>query len=98
MRKLIRSVGGFYVIRDEDGDIGLTYECYDEDSPVFYLSVAGEYTVDSRLAELRAACVSPRDRVIQAAQKYVASEGTDGFGELTKAVEAFEESDGDDSE
>lgn len=92
----IGEVAMWDVIRDSDGDVGLTYGCSDEDCQIFYLSIKGYHTVDERLAELRAACTDPRDRVIEAAREYVANiEPEDGdvsetlYAELARAVEAL---------
>jgi len=98
--KKIGTVGYWDVGRDDEGDVCLLLDVDNPNSTPFYLSVAGSYTLDERLAEIRAACTDPREAVIAAARAFIAAEGADDvtFEALVSAVERLEETECDDDE
>ncbi len=92
-KKLKEVAYSWSVGRDGDGDFVL-FNHLDEDSTPFYLSIGTINTLDYTLAELRAACQDPRERVIAAARAYIAGDCEDA-SDLTEAVEALENEDED---
>ena len=95
--KKIGSVGIWDIGRDDEGDVCLLLDASDDDSATFYLSVAGLYTLDQTLDQIRAACSDPRAAVIAAARRAVESDfDQEDTYALTQAVERLEDQECDD--
>jgi|SRR6185503_4151332 len=100
--KKIGTVGYWDIGRDDEGDLCLLLDVRAEYPEVFYLSVAGQFTLEERLAEIRAACSDPRDRVIAAARRLAATgvceDDYEDFDALVSAVQALDEQEDADDE
>lgn len=99
--KKIGQIGyGTFIVRDEDGDIGITGDVdrlNDDDSgynELFYLAIQGAYSLESSLEKIRlAAQGTPQDRVLAAARRAVASDfDQEDLEALEFAVEALADS------
>ncbi len=75
--------------RDEDGDHYV--DLLGDDEERFYITMHNLYTLENCIAQLRAACQDPKDRVIAAARAVQqADPGDEDWGALVDALGALD--------